>query len=149
MLCGNFHTIKESNSWGEWIVNIYGEATLADSNCVALNDSTDGVSCDVVWNYNKILSYLSVNTNILLLPGTNHNLKAVCCQLVGGSGRMAIRIYVFDPYLLKLAISIPQLGVIIDVYAADEVILGLVSLQAVEAIYDPNDKDVANSMVYF
>ncbi len=96
-------TINHSNQWGAEVAEACISAASEAENTVVLNTSTDGVSCEVKWNYEQLLSYLQGKSSVLSMPDTNHNVKNLCYQLIGGSWAASIGSHVFDPMLLKLA----------------------------------------------
>ena len=57
VVAGNAQTINENNSFGERIVKLSQEAAKSTGNTVVLNQSTDGVSCEVVWDKQSVLDY--------------------------------------------------------------------------------------------
>ena len=69
-------------------------------NCVVQNQSTDGVSCEVEWNKQTVLDYLSETGNVCALPDTNHNAKSGRYQQFGGSCAAVIGHYVIDHWIL-------------------------------------------------
>ncbi len=53
-------------------------------NCVVLNQSTNGVSCEVDWNKQTLLYFLSGTSNACALPDPNHNAKHEWYPQIGG-----------------------------------------------------------------
>ena len=75
VVAGNAQTIIKNNNFGERIVKLSQVAATSAGNTVVLNQFTDGVSCEVVWNKQLVLDYFDGLSNICALPDTNHNAK--------------------------------------------------------------------------
>lgn len=105
ILCGVPQTINESNSLTTDTLATCSKAADMIGNVAMLNDSTDGVSCKVQANFNKVSKYIKGETNQLSFPDTNHDVKNFHYQEIGGSGLVpgVIGNYVFDIMLLKMA----------------------------------------------
>ena len=86
--------------------------------------STDGVSREVQPNLEQQCDYLKGKSDQLSFPDTNHNVKNVRYQLVGGSGDVPTVLgnYIFDTALLKMA-GVAKEHVHIDDYASDALVL--------------------------
>ena len=147
ILAGLNQTINHSNNWGAQVLAACVSAAASDHNAVVLNESTDGVSCETKWNYTQIIKYLGGETNVLSFPDTNHNVKNLRYQLIGGSSAASIGRYTFDPWLLKEATDVPKALVRVDDYASDAVAIGLGSARVVNSIAALNSEDAGNSLV--
>ena len=60
---------------------------------------------------------------------------------------VAIRLYVFDLYILFLSQDIPKSVILVNNYASGAVVPGLTSLRFIKATYNLNSKDVGSSML--
>ena len=147
VLAGLNQTINRSNNGGAQVLAACVSAAASDHNAVVLNQSTDGVLCEMKWNYTQIMKYLGGETNVLSFPDTNHNVKNLRYQLIGGSSAASIGRYTFDPWLLKEEKDVPKALVRVDYYASDAVAIGLGSARAVNAIAALNSQDAGNSLV--
>ena len=63
-------------------------------NTVIMNEFTDGVSYEKKWNYTLFVDNLRGETSQLSLPDTNHNVKILKYQLIGGSSPVSFGIYI-------------------------------------------------------
>ena len=99
-------------------------AAKTSVNAIMLNHSTDGMSCEVQSNLEQQCDYLKWKSDQLSFPDTNHNVKNVWYQLVGGSGDdpAVLGNYIFDTALLKMA-GVAKEHVRIDDYASDALVL--------------------------
>ena len=61
-LIGREQTINESSYFGEYFVKSYTIAAEKVGNTVLLNHSTDGVSCENIWNIHTIMKYFEGNS---------------------------------------------------------------------------------------
>ena len=100
---GRPQTINEQNDFGREVVTICQTAARLDGNAAFLNESTDGVSCEVAFNKELTIQYLKGLIDYISLTDPNHNFKNGRGQMIGGSCPVSIGTYVFNPYLLKLA----------------------------------------------
>ena len=75
VLAGNAQTVNGKNDFGKRIMKLCQQASQSVGNCVVLNQSTDGVSCEVEWNRQTLLDFLSGTSNVCALPDPNHNAK--------------------------------------------------------------------------
>jgi hypothetical protein len=126
-LAGLPHTVNKNNKFGKQVLEACLDAADRVGNVAVLNQTTDGVSCEVQWNLEATLAYLDGSINHKSLPDPNHNIKNLCYQLLGGSSAACICSYVFDLALLTMA------GVALDLvrvsnFASDFLPLRLTSL---------------------
>ena len=75
VVAGNAQTTNASNDFGKKVVTLCESDAQSGKNCVVLNHSTDGVSCEVEWNKQTLLDYLAGITDVCALPDPNHNAK--------------------------------------------------------------------------
>ena len=146
VLVGLPQTLNQSNDFGEMVINSCNTAVLEDGNSAIINESTDGVSCEVEWNKKLTLDYLDGKKNYISLPDTNHNVKNSRYQLIGGSSAATIGSFVFDPWLLKEAGVAKEL-IRVEDYASDVCVLRLASASTVKKIIDLDSKDTGNVSV--
>jgi hypothetical protein len=141
-------TINENNSFASDILATVTKAADMIGNVAVLNDSTDGVSCEVKSNYDQIGKYLKGETNQLSFPDTNHNVKNYRYQEIGGSGFVPAVIgnFIFDVMLLKMA-GVPRELLRIDDFASDAIVLRLASHSTVGKLLDLETADVGNKIV--
>lgn len=132
-LVGRPQTINENNDFGKVVMEACVTACNDDGNAAVLNTTTDGVSSEVQWNLRVMTGFLSGNVNYVSLPDTNHNVKNLRYQLIGGSSCAVIGSYVFDPWYLKLA-GIHQKLWRIDDFASDAVVLSLASAKTIQRL---------------
>lgn len=149
ILSGRPQTINESNSFAADMMRICNAAAASDGNAVLLNDSTDGVSCEMVGNYNQICLFLEGKSHQLSFPDTNHIIKCLRYLLVGGSSAASIGRYVFDPMLFKMTGTVPKHLVRIDDFSADNLVLALASPKVVAALSNLDTDDDGNATVSF
>jgi hypothetical protein len=114
-----------------------------------LNDSTDGVSCEVQDNLRTQQRYLSGEINYISLPDPNHNAKNGRQQMLTGGGKTPSIIgqFVFDPWLLKACGGVAQEMVRVVDFASDALVLKLASSKVVKALLLYDTPDVGNKMV--
>ena len=150
ILCGVPQTVNESNSFATDTLAICSKATDMIGNIVVLNDSTDGVSCEVQSNFNKVCKYIKGDTNQLSFLDTNHGVKNFCYQEIGGSRLVpgVIGKYIFDVMLLKM-VGVAQELLHIDDFASDALLLRLASHAIVGKLLDFETADVGNKVVSF
>jgi len=150
ILCGVPQTINESNSFATNTLATCSKAADLIGNVAMLNDSTDGVSCEVQSNFNKVCKYIKGETNQLSFPDTNHNIKNFRYQEIGGSGLVpgVIGKYVFNVMLLKMAGVVRDL-LRIDDFASDALVLRLASHDTVGKLIDFDTANVGNKMVSY
>eukprot|EP00956_Cyclotella_meneghiniana_P010341 scaffold14318_cov102-Cyclotella_meneghiniana.AAC.1 len=141
-------TINENNSFASDILTTVTKAADMIGNVAVLNDSTDGVSCEVKSNYDQIGKYLTGETNQLSFPDPNHNVKNYRYQEIGGSGFVPAVIgnFIFDVMLLKMA-GVPRELLRIDDFASDAIVLRLASHSTVGKLLDLETADVGNKIV--
>ena len=89
-LAKNPHTINESNDFVQVALETCEESAKQDDNTVILNESTDGVSCELEWNKSLTLAYLDGDNNHIFLLDPNHNANNLRYQLIGGSSPSTI-----------------------------------------------------------
>jgi hypothetical protein len=102
-LAGLPKTVNKSNVLGKKDLVACLDAANGVRNVAILNQTTNGVSCEVQWNLESTLTYLDVSINHVLLPDSNHNINYLRYQLLGGSSAACIGSYVFDPELTTMA----------------------------------------------
>jgi hypothetical protein len=102
-LAGLPQTVNKNNDFGKQVLEACLDAAYRVGNVAVLNQTTDGVSCEVQWNLEATLAYLDGSINHILLPDPNHSIKNLRYQLLGGSSAACIGSYVFDPALLTMA----------------------------------------------
>ena len=90
VLAVNPQTVNASNTWGSDVLSACTAAAAADGNAVVLNKSTDGVSCEMPLNFNLLMSHLKGETNTLSLSVSNHSVRNLQYQLIGGSSPATI-----------------------------------------------------------
>jgi hypothetical protein len=148
ILVGQTQSINHSNSFATHVMSLCVRAAERDGNAVILNDSTDGVSCEVKANVSQQQSYLSGSSDQLSFPDPNHNLKNCRGQMTGGSGitPAIIGSYCFDPMLLKLAGAPKEVVRVVD-FASDALVLKLASASVVESLLNLETNDTGNQMV--
>jgi hypothetical protein len=124
------------------------EACKNAGNAVVLNDSTDGVSCEVQSNYEQQKKFLRGESSQLSLVDPNHNLKNFRFQATGGSGVVPAVFgnHVFDVMLLKKA-GIRKELVRVEDYASDALVLQLASDKVVRSLLKLDTADTGNKMV--
>ena len=83
-MADNLQTTKERNKSGQVDLNICEEAENQDGNKLILNESTDGVSCEVEWNKPPNLAYLGGYNNCISILDSNQNAKNLLYQMIGG-----------------------------------------------------------------
>ena len=143
VLAGNAQTVNERNDFGKRIMKLCQQASQSVGNCVVLNQSTDGVSCEVECNKQTILDFLSGTSNVCALPDPNHNAKNGRYQQFGGSCAAVIGHYVIDPWLLLDAGVAHELVRPQD-YASDSVVLRLFSYDSVKRVIHKDSPDAGN-----
>jgi hypothetical protein len=74
-------TVNKSNTFGEYILDACLAAAKTVQNVALLNQTTDGVSCEVQWNLTRMKSYLERASNHISVPDPNHNLKNLRFQI--------------------------------------------------------------------
>jgi len=74
-----------------------------DENAAFLNESSDGVSCELAFNNELTIQHLKGFIDYISLTDPNHNFKNGRDQMVGGCSPASTGEYAFNPYLLKLA----------------------------------------------
>ena len=74
-----------------------GSAAAKDGNACLLNESTDGVSCDVENNKCLNINYLEGKCNTLAIPDNKHNNKNAGVQVDTGTSPSSLGSYVLDP----------------------------------------------------
>ena len=121
-LIGRPQTINESNDFFTTVLKSFDIAANQDINVVLLNVSTGGVLCEVQVNLILIIQYLNEEINYLAFVDTNHNINNFRYQLLGGLSPAYFGLYMFDPWILKLA-SISQKNWIIEDYEYDVIVL--------------------------
>lgn len=156
MLAGLPQTVNDSNDWGKGVMATAAESAKNAGNAVVLNHSTDGVSCEVQWNFDTLKLFLQGKSNQLPLTDTNHNAKNLRYQLMGGSSVATIGKFAVDPCLLKMAAEIPR-GVVEKPpsketirwtdWASDALVLGMASPTTVEALLKVKSNDEGNILV--
>ena len=156
ILGGIGQTINDSNDWGKDVMKVCVESAKKAGNAVALNHSTDGVPCEVKWNYDVTISYLYGKSNELALTDTNHNKKNKRYQLAGGSSVASIGRFAFDPWLLSMASQLPE-GTVDKPpskevirwtdWASDSLVLAFASPNTVEALLNVDSRDEGNILV--
>lgn len=146
VVAGNAQTVNESNLFGKRMVTLSQEVTKSIRNSAVLNQTTDGVSCEVQWNMQTLLDYLDGLTNVCSLPDPNHNAKCCRFQLVGGSCAACIGNYVVDPFLLQEAGVAKELYRPQD-YASDAVVLRLCSHDTLKKLIENDSADTGNVAV--
>ena len=129
-IAANPQTINDSNNFGSLCVEALKEAADSDGNSVILNQSTDGVTCEVDWNKQVTLLYLDGTINNISLTDPNHNVKNGRYQWIGGSSAAVMGFYVFNPSYLKLAGVPPYLWQIKD-WESDAVLFQLCSYKTI------------------
>jgi len=143
VLAGNAQTMNESNDFGKRIIKLCQQASVQVGNCIVLNQSTDGVSCEVEWNKQSVLNFLAGDSNVCALPDPNHNAKNGHYQQFGGSCAAVIGHYVIDPWLLFEAGVAHELIRPQD-YASDSVVLRLFSHDSIKKIIRKDSLDAGN-----
>ena len=101
-VAGNAQTVNECNNFGKSVI-LCSEAAKRAGNASVLNQTTDGVSCDVDWNKQTIVDYLNGKTSICAHPNPNYNLKNAHYQMIGGSCAACFGHYFVDLGLLFLS----------------------------------------------
>ncbi len=129
-LVGLPQTVNKNNDFGKQVLEAYLDAADRVGNVAFMNQTTNGVSCEVQWNLEATLAYLDGSINHTLLPDPNHNITNLHYQLLGGSSAAFIGCYVFDPALLTMT------GVALDLvrvsnFASDLLPLRLASLSTI------------------
>lgn len=122
-------------------------AAAKDGNACLLNESTDGVSCDVENNKCLNINYLEGKSNTLALPDNKHNNKNARGQVVTGTSPCSLGSYVLDPWMLKLAEVVREHYRIED-WASDTVVERLCSsdtiVKLLNALQEKKFDDVGN-----
>jgi hypothetical protein len=126
-LAGLPQTVNKNNDFGKQVLEACLDAADRVENVAVLNQTTDGVSCEVQWNLEAMLAYLNGSINHILLPDPNHNIKNLRYLLLGGSSAACIGSYVFNLALLTMARVALDL-VHVSKFASDLLPLRLVSL---------------------
>ncbi len=149
-MCPNFtlaglpQTVNESNTFGEYILDACLAAAETVGNVAILNQTTDGVSCEVQWNLTRTKSYLEGTSNHIYVPDPNHNLKNLWFQIQGGSLAASIVSYVADPSMLIMAGVAIELVCINDF---DALVLCLASSDTIQRLLSFDFADVGNMAV--
>jgi hypothetical protein len=148
ILAANPQTINENNTFASDVMAICVEACKNAGNAVVLNDSTDGVSCEVQSNFEQQKKFLRGDSSQLSLVDPNHNLKNFRFQATGGSGTVPAVFgnHVFDVMLLKMS-GISKELVRVEDYASDALVLKLASDKVVRKLLDIDTADNGNKMV--
>jgi hypothetical protein len=138
--------VNKNNNFGKQVLEACLDTTDRVGNVAVLNQTTNGVSCEVQWNLEATLAYLDGSINHKLLPDPNHNIMNLHYQLLDGSSATCIGSYVFDPALLTMA------GVALDLvhvsnFASDLLPLRLASLGTIQKLNNINCADVGNRVV--
>lgn len=142
-------TINKSNSFKSDVMSYLHQAAMEAGNATGLNDSTDGVSCEVQDNLNTQKRYLAGEINHLSLPNPNHNAKNGRQQMLTGGGKILSIIgkFVLDPWLLKACGGIAQDLVRVIDFATDALVLKLASSIVVKPLLLYDTPDVGNKMM--
>jgi hypothetical protein len=146
VLCGLPQTINDSNDYTERVIKYCNQAAKSDANIAVLNASTDGVSCEVEFNKICTLKYLDGKSNTISLPDTNHNVKNLRYQLIGGSSAATLGHYCFDPYMLLIA-GVTKEVIRVEDYASDALVLRLASVKTIEKLNRLEIEDVGNAAI--
>lgn len=85
ILCGIPQRINENNSFASDTLATCTKVAESIGNVAMSNDSIDGVSCEVQSNFNQICKHLDDESNQLSFPYTNHNVRNLHYQEIGGS----------------------------------------------------------------
>lgn len=99
VVAGNPQSINESYDFGKKVAVVCSKATISSRSCVLLNQTTDGVSCEVEWNKCSLLDFLLGRCNICALPDPIHNGKCLHSLVVCGSGAACIGNFVINPFI--------------------------------------------------
>ncbi len=122
-------------------------AAAKEGNACLLNESKDGVSCDVENNKCPNINYLEGKSNTLSLPDNKHNNKNARGQVVTGTSPCSLGSYVLDPWMLKLAEVVREHYRIKD-WASDTVVERLCSsdtiVKLLNALQEKKFDDVGN-----
>ena len=110
-------TINENSDWGSAIINACVADTEHASNSIILNTSTYGVPFETKCKYTLFFHYLRGKTIQLSLTDTNHNIKKLRYQLIGGSSPASFGFYAFDTWILKIAVCVPEEVIWVEDYA--------------------------------
>lgn len=140
-------TLNENNSFKEDVMSVCIEAAAEVGNAVVLNDSTDGVSCEVQDNFQQQCKYLTGQSNYLSFPDPNHNAKNGRQQMLTGGGRTPSIIgrFCFDAWMLKQCGTAKDLVRVVD-FASDALVLKLASSKVVTDILSIDTADTGNQM---
>jgi len=146
MLAGLPQKVNENNDFGQLVVDACLIVEKDDGNVVLLNQTTDGVSCEVQWNLKVARRYLLGEINYMSFPDTNHNVKNLRYQLVGGASVAAIGRFVLDPWLVVKGGVTKELFRVSD-YASDALPLRLASYDTILKIMNCSCADTGNISV--
>ena len=102
ILAGHPQTTNENNQFVLMVVEACEIAVIKDVNDVLLNESTNGVACEVKFNNTLTLSYLDGGKKYLSMPDSNHNSKNCRGQMVSGTSAASIRNFMVNTWMLKM-----------------------------------------------
>ena len=145
-LTGYPQSVNKNSDFGTRVLNACDRAAKEDGNVAVLNQSTDGVSCDVDGNLDVTCEYLQGRINYVSLPDTNHNIKNHRYQLIGGSSPASIGNFVFDPHMLRKAGVAKDLIRVVD-WASDALPVKLASVDTIDKVIGCEFADIGNCSV--
>ena len=146
VLVGQPQSINLNSTFGSMVISLCESAAEKSGNTVVLNQSTDGVSCEVEYNLDMICGYLQGKHDHTALPDTNHNIKNQRYQYIGGSSPASIGHYVFDSFMLVEA-GVSKECIRIEDFASDALPMKLASTSTIRNLIACSFPDVGNCAV--
>ena len=92
------------------------------------------------WNYTLCFDYLRGKTSHISLSDTNHNIKNLRYQIIGGSSPASFGFYEWDHWLLKISVCVTKEVTWFEYYPSDAAVILLASLKLIKDFIDLNSR---------
>ena len=94
---------NEKNQFSLMVLEAFEMSAMKYRNAVLMNDSTDGVACEVQFNKPLTISHLNVGKKYLSMTNSNNKSKNRQGHMVSGISAASIGNFVVDLWMLKVA----------------------------------------------